>query len=594
MTMKKLLFSALLLAVSLTMSAVPAKREWRTFTQSDGKQVTLMLIGDENFHCFQTTDGIPVVEVNGNYYYANSKGDYMQPTSMLAHNLELRTAEETLAIASLGTGDDDITRMWKAAPNMQHLRHKTIGTPSGDFHGSKKGIIILVAFNDIDFTVENPQQSFSEMVNKEGYTNSYGAVGSVHDYFKAQSRGAFDLTFDVVGPYKAPQNAEYYGENNSYGSDKNVRQLITWAMRAADDDVNYKDYDWDGDGEVDQVFVLYAGYGEAQYAPSWTIWPHESQLGMQSFRLDGVTLNTYACGQELEGNSGNRMAGLGTICHEFTHCMGLPDFYDTNKNSGSSSTNYGTGTWDLMCGGSYNGNSWIPAAYTGYERNFCGWLDYCVLKEDDAYVVSDLKPIEEGGQVFVVYNPGSESEYYIFEHRNRNVGWDRGLAGQGLLIYHVNHDANRWRNNTVNTTGKGTPGMQVVPADNSFEEYSSTNIAQDLWPATVSLSVKNEFSETTTPASTLYRKNTDGTNNLHINLSKIKLTKSTRTVSFVYNDGTEDYTATGISAVNFNTNAQDNIYNINGMFVGNDINSLQRGLYIIKQADGTTKKVVVE
>lgn len=592
--MKKLLISALLLASSLTMSAIPAKREWKTFVQADGTQVTLMLIGDENFHCYQTKDGLPVVEVKGNYYYANSKGNYMVATDMLAHDAEMRSTEEALAVAELGTGNDDIERMWKAAPNMQHLRQKPIGTPTGDFHGSKKGIIILVSFNNLDFSVENPQQAFSDLANKEGYTNSYGAKGSVHDYFKDQSRGVFDLTFDVVGPYKAPQNAEYYGENNSYGSDKNVRQLITWAMREADNDVNYKDYDWDGDGEVDQVFVLYAGYGEAQYAPSWTIWPHESQLGMQSFRLDGVTLNTYACGQELDGNSGTRMAGLGTICHEFTHCLGLPDFYDTNRNSGASEGNYGMGSWDLMCSGSYNGNSWLPAAYTAYERNFCGWLDYRELKESDAYLISNMKPLEENGDAYIVYNPGNEKEYYIFEHRNKNVGWDKGLDGQGLLIYHINYSIDRWRNNTVNTTGKGNPCMQVVPADNSFNSYSTSDIAQDLWPATVSLSVKNEFSDDTTPAATLYNNNTDGTKLLHIKLSKIKLTRSNRTISFTYNDGTVDYDTVGIQTVNSNASGNVKIYSINGTFVGGYLENLNNGIYIVREADGTTKKVVVE
>jgi M6 family metalloprotease-like protein len=126
--------------------------------------------------------------------------------------------------------------------------------------------------------------------------------------------------------------------------------------------VNYADYDWDGDKEVDQVFIVYAGYGEAQGAPAETIWPHESVLGgtWDALTLDNVTLNTYACGQELAGkdsSDGTHLAGIGTICHEFSHCLGLPDFYDTDANTGANDTNYGTGTFDLMCGGSYNGNS---------------------------------------------------------------------------------------------------------------------------------------------------------------------------------------------------------------------------------------------
>jgi M6 family metalloprotease-like protein len=593
--MKKLILSTLMLAATLTMSAIPAKREWRTVSQSDGTKVTLMLVGDENFHCYQTTDGVPVIEENGNYYYANAIGNYLQKTDMLAHDAEMRSFQESQAIAQFGN-EEDINRMWKAAPNMQHLRHKTIGTPTGDFHGSKKGIIILVSFNDIDFTVENPLQTFTDLANKEGYTNSYGAVGSVHDYFKDMSRGAFDLTFDVVGPYKAPQNASYYGENGMYGSDKNVRQLIIWAMKEADKDVNYKDYDWDNDGEVDQVFVLYAGYAEAQGAPSWTIWPHESQLGMSSFRADGVTLNTYACGQELEGTSGGRLAGLGTICHEFTHCLGLPDFYDTNKNNGTSNGNYGMGDWDLMCSGNYNGNSWIPAAYTAYERNFCGWFDFDELKETDQCVVSNMQPLENGGNAFIVYNPANKNEYYIFENRSRKYGWDRGVAGQGLLIYHINYNATRWRNNTVNSTGYGNPCMQVVPADNSFGYY---DVGKDLWPSTQGITIINQFNENTTPSASLFNNNTDGTKKLHIDLNKIKVKSSTGVVSFIYNDGTEDFVPTGIKEINnAKNNASVGIYSLNGTRIMSTDNienaQLQRGIYIVKSADGTTKKVRID
>lgn len=162
-----------------------------------------------------------------------------------------------------------------------------------------------------------------------------------------------------------------------------------------------------------------------------------------------------------------------------------------------------------------------------------------------------------------------------------------------MLIYHVNYSSSRWRNNTVNTTGKGDPCMQVVPADNSFGSY---DVGKDLWPATVGLNVRNTFSETSTPASTLFNNNTDGTKKLHIKLSNIKVQSSTGIVSFVYNDGTEDYSATGIKSVNATSNAKAGVYSINGTFVADkeNLQGLQRGIYIIREADGTTKKVIVE
>lgn len=571
--MKKLILSATLLLASVTAFAVPAKSSWRTITQSDGTQLRVMLMGDENFHYYKTTDGVMLIEEGGSFYYANAMGQALVSTSRLAHEASERSMEEQSFVSGIGTESAQARRLAAQAPQVTMPRK--IGTANGVYEGSKKGIIILVSFSDLDFSIPNPRETIEAMVNQEGYTNNYGAIGSVHDYFYDQSYGRFDLTFDVVGPYKAPNTMSYYGKNSGNYTDVNVKTLIRWAMRAADADVNYADYDWDGDKIVDQVFIIYAGYGEAQGAPAETIWPHESELGgWNTLIADGMTLNTYACGQELEGYEGTELAGIGTICHEFSHCLGLPDFYDTGHNSGQEDGHYGMGYYSLMCSGSYNGNSWKPAAYTGYERNFCGWLDYQELT--DPCRVKDMKPITDGGVVFVSYNPAHKDEYYLFETRSKFSGWDKGQYGSGLLIYHVNYIASRWKNNTPNTKTAGNPCMQVVPADNSFTQNTTGNIAGDLWPGTSGFKAINEFSDTSTPACELFNKNTDGTNLLHIKLSKIKFTASTRTTSFTFNDGTEYWTdPSGIDDVMTERDAANGpIYNLRGQRVSNNAKGL--------------------
>lgn len=584
--MKKLLFSALMLAGVLTMSAIPAQKVWKTFRQSDGTQVKLMLVGDENFHCFKTTDGYAVMEENGNYYYANVRGDRMIRTDVLVHDVEQRSAAEISAIQNLG-GEADIHRLAKAAPNMQHLRK--IGTPTGDFHGSKKGIIILVSFADLDFKSEDPRATFDALANQENYRDN-GAYGSVHDYFLDQSNGVFDLTFDVVGPYKAPKNQSYYGENkNGHDQQSRVIELLKFGLEEADKEVNYSDYDWDGDGEVDQVFMLYAGMGEANGGASYTIWPHESHINAYpySYKLDGVKIDTYACGNELD--SRNRIAGIGTICHEFTHCLGLPDFYDTGTNS----DNYGMGMFDVMCSGSYNGDSWLPAAYTGYERNFCGWLDYVEL--NDPCKVSALKPIANNGECYIYYNPANSNEYYLFEHRNSDIGWDRGLYGKGLLIYHVNYIASRWKNNTVNAGSN--PLFYVQPADN---KKSIENPSGDLWPYT-SIAPRvtyNEFSATTEPCTEIYNAY-NGKNVLDIKLSNIKYTSKTKLVSFVFNDGTEEHPITSVeNIVDANTSDMVTVYSVDGVMMNRTsektLGNMPKGMYIVKSDNGETKKLLVK
>lgn len=580
--MKKLILSTLMLAATLTMSAIPAKREWRTVSQSDGTKVTLMLVGDENFHCYQTTDGVPVIEENGNYYYANAIGDYLQKTDMLAHDAEMRSFQESQAIAQFGN-EEDINRMWKAAPNMQHLRpHRAIGEANGVYEGSKKGIIILVSFNDLDFKDENAKDLYNNIANTPGYKYNSKSIGSVHDYFTDQSNGKFDLTFDVVGPYKAPKSVKYYGEN-SYGGDQHGRivELLKFACNSADAEVDFKDYDWDGDGNVDQVFMLYAGEGEATGGPSYTIWPHESYIGsgpLTAFYLDGVRINTYACSNELTYNT---LSGIGTFCHEFTHCLGLPDFYDITENSGNQNANYAMGPYDLMCSGSYNGDSWKPAAYTAYERNFCGWMDLTELT--DPIKVEGMKPITDGGEAYVMYNPGNRNEYYIMEHRNNISSWDRGLPGKGLLIYHVNYIPSRWKDNSVNVGD--TPCMAVVPADNIANSSTTRN---DLYPYKNIMGGENSnlFSDDSKPAATLYNANTDGTKLLHVKVSDITYTTSSKTISFVFNDG-------AISKINSigNDDNTTELYNLNGVKLGNniDINTLPKGLYIVKSKDKSQK-----
>lgn len=618
--MKKLLFSTILLIVALTVGAVPARRVWKTVKQSDGTQVRLMLVGDENFHCFKTTDGLPVIEEQGSYFYAKVVNDCLVKTDQLAHDVDQRSAQEVELAANLCTQEQLADAARKAPRVTQPRAPKRVGEATGDFTGSKKGLIILVQFKDNPFAIDNPLETYQNIANQEGYRNSEGAIGSVHDYFLKQSNGVFDLTFDVVGPYTTPNVLSYYGQNSGNNDNPTrVRELIRFAISAANDDVYYPDYDWDGDGEVDQVFIIYSGYAESSGAPSYTIWPHESQLFSYAMFFDGVSINTYACGEELAGDGSDaanpdyvpQLSGLGTICHEFSHCLGLPDFYDTASNTiGSSGGQYGMGFWDLMDSGCYNYEGWIPSNYSGYERNFCGWSEYRELT--DPCKVTGLKSVDAGGETYIIYNPGNKNEYYLLENRQK-TGWDRGLEGAGLLIYHVNYIADRWRWNTVNTTGYGKPCFNPVPADNELSTYIfdedgyaiAYGDAGDAWPTTVTIDGRrvnnNTLSDTSTPACTLYTPNTDGSYLLH---AKIKATKRGGVIDFVYNDGTEPWgEATGIQEIH-GTDAdnivgkQATIFTVDGVQVMRTdsytgAEALMPGLYVVRTADGQSKKVLI-
>ena len=105
--------------------------------------------------------------------------------------------------------------------------------------------------------------------------------------------------------------------------------MVVEACKAIDGQVDFRDYDLYGNGEVDSVYFIYAGKGEADGGDAGTIWPHSWNLSDQgrSLNLDGVDIQGYACSPELDGSG--KLNGMGTPCHEFAHVLGLPDLYCT-------------------------------------------------------------------------------------------------------------------------------------------------------------------------------------------------------------------------------------------------------------------------
>ena len=406
------------------------------------------------------------------------------------------------------------------------------------YTGQKKGLVILMEFTGKSFKEGNNQAKYNDILNKENYTTG-SFKGSVADYFKAQSRdkngvSQFELTFDVLGPYTAKKESSYYGKNDNNGDDQHADELIVEAVKAADASVDFHDYDWDDDGEVDQVFVVYAGKGEADGGASNTIWPHMYYLSETNMdlTLDGVRINTYACSSELNGSG--ILDGVGTFCHEFSHCLGYPDFYDTSYSGW-----YGMGSWDLMCSGSYNGNGYCPPNYNAYEKWMAGWLDPIEL-DKEGVTVENLKPTSDGGDSYIIYNDGNRNEYYTVENRQQ-TGWDASLSGRGLMIIHVDFDKQIWEENHPNTKVTSSTASQynmktndhqrfaLICADNRASDYS---VSTDLYP----YGANNKLTNTSTPKASLYNNNTDGSKLLNKPITEITQ-NSDKTMSFKFNGG---------------------------------------------------------
>ena len=389
------------------------------------------------------------------------------------------------------------------------------------FQGKKKCLVILANFADTKFKPEHTLDLYKQIINGENYSDeTLGFKGSVRDYFKAQSGGQFEIDFDVVGPVDLPKGYAGYGKNDASGRDQAalVYPMVEDAVNLAKDQVtDWKQYDWDGDGLVEEVFVLYAGHGQATYPQDPDlVWPHKSAIDPMTV-ADGVKVSVYACSCELGATEA--IDGIGAFCHEFSHCMGLKDHYDINGRG------YGTGFWDIMCFGCYNGNTFLPAEYNSYEKMFCGWKEPIVLNAEPQKI-EGMKALAAGGDTYIFYNDGNENEYYMLENRQK-TGWDAALPGEGLIVLHVDYSKGAWEDNQVNYNA-ARQRMTVIPADNTLGSTDEDK-AGDAWP----YQGNNSLTNYSRPACTVYNANTDGTG--YMNKYLLNITQNADgTISFEY------------------------------------------------------------
>lgn len=544
---KRFLTLAAMFMLAASAFAVPAKRVKHQVQQPDGSVLTVMLRGDENFHYTSTEDGQPLVQrADGAYCYAtlDSNGK-LTASAQVAHDVESRGAAElsflnyytaeSQKVRSLGmerAKQRNARRMARLAKrgvvdaSGKPVRRVMAGATGGEgigVTGKRKGLVILVNFKDKKMQSKHTQAEWNDYFNKVGY-NKYGNNGSVHDYFYAQSYGKLDLEFDVIGPVTVSKNMASYGANDAQGNDIDPAGMIKEAceLAYAKEKMDMSQYDWDGDGAVDQVYVIYAGYGEAAGGDANTIWPHEWDIqgGGYSLVLGGQRIRTYACSSELNGGSGTYISGIGTACHEFSHCMGIPDFYDT-----AGGGCFGMDAWDLMDYGSYGGDGYEPTGYNTYEKWVSGWIEPTILTKP--CYIKNMKPLSDAPEACVVFNEANKNEYYIFENRQQK-GTDVALPNHGMLVIHVDYDQKVWFDNEVNNTSNHQR-FTVVPADNKL---TSETVAGDTYPGTTK---STELTDTSKPAATLFNANSDGRKFLGMPVTEI--TEKDGLISFTFMGG---------------------------------------------------------
>src|SRR5574344_22558 len=556
MKMKRLLLSlALILSIQM-MSAFPVTQQWLTVKQSDGTTLRVTLCGDENFHYYKTADDVPLVRTaDGDYCYAAVMGFGISSTGVIAHEVWERTEREkasatrmdqVLALQKnvLRQKTDAAAKKTPLETKARRLARKRMASDGM----AKRGRVIMVSFSDLDFS--SRKSECNDILNKEGYTNvAYDCPGSVHDYFYEQSSGKFNVSFDVV-QVKLPKSKYYYGENFEDGGDKNAGEMVYTACNAIKDSVDFSDYDWDGDGNVDQVVILYAGCPENVTGnDSRLLWPHEYYLSAfdgysEGLTLDGEKINRYACSAErldLESSSSVTLAGLGVFCHEFSHCLGLMDLYTY------------TGLdiirgWDLMSEGGHNNNCWTPPNYSSYEKTFCGWETPVVLSSDTA--ITDMASATEKGATYKIVNQCSSEkvdEYYTLENRQQ-TGWDKYLPGHGLLIYHVDYDSMMWARDIINYYADH-PCLMIVPANHLYSEAKDV-MANFAYPYVVDGEIVNDsLTDESLPAADVFNYNLHDTNKLNQPVTSIR--ENEGKISFRFGTESFDYEVCSVSGLRY-------------------------------------------
>lgn len=324
------------------------------------------------------------------------------------------------------------------------------------YQGEKRQLVFLVDFNDRKFQDDNPYAFWDKVFNQDHFQEP-PFIGSVHDYFYDQSYGKFSLSFDL----------HYVSLDKSYtlyggSSDSNVGLLLIQILNAVKGEAgDWSVYDWDNDGRVDQVIIIYAGKGQNAGGGSSSIWPHQwslSEQGRDPYVIDNkycrVLIDTYCCVQELDSKGG--YGAFGTVCHEYSHCFGLPDLY-----YGSSSKV--VDRWDIMDHGNYNEGGFRPCGYSAHERMLMGWLTPQELTT--AATVKGMKALDDDPQAYLIRNDGYANEYYVLENRQQ-TGWDAALPGSGLVIFHIDYDEAVWREGDPNSDDYQR--YSIVPANNLF------------------------------------------------------------------------------------------------------------------------------
>lgn len=585
--MKKILLILLMvLTVQLTWANKVNSRPFKT-QQKDGTTLLVKGYGDEHFHYYTTTDGVLLYHEGVDYFIAKVEVDgSLSSTGILAHEKELRTEEEQVAIAMQDKDSFYKQNVQKRVRRREPIKENKTYFPHT---GKPKALVILAEFQDTTFFDRDAKDVFDQYLNAKGRPDNTvgnttkGTVannyGSVKKYFTDVSYGQFRPSFDVYGPFKLSNKLKYYGA----GDDDYMSRLIPEVCKLADEEIDFSQYDSNNDGNVDVLCVICAGYSQSVGDNSSDcIWPKSGTVSGGTY--DGKQVLRYMVSVERNATPENPyyINGVGVFCHEFSHCLGLPDFYPTTTVA-QEAYNPAMEYWDLMDGGEYGitgNNGYFPTEYTAWEREAMGWITIDTLKSAQKVTLKALNQFD-GTLPYDAYrimndNDPTGKEYIIIENVQK-TDWNYLLPASGLMITHVDYNEKAFsleENRPNNEIGHSrytlfaADGKVTSSYDKSYsqEEYEKS-MEGDLYPGPDNITSISSF--------VMY--------NGIMNKPFYNIKEENGIITFDFLE------ATGIKGVKEQAIEDNKIYALDGTYMGTDHSILKKGIYIINN-----KKIVIK
>lgn len=418
-------------------------------------------------------------------YDANILAEYVVKVQWESFECEVivTVAERPAAVTKISYSDTKILADVK--------NEKGFGTMPAT--GNAKALVIPVAFTDY-----KAPSGMKERLNEAFFgTSEQAGWESLYSYYYKTSYGKLTISGTVTDVYETKQKASYY--ENIYLNDETAMpeyEIIKGALEAFNDKIDYSEYDGDGDGYIDAIYIVYTAPVDYDNGDFW--WAYTSEYYSETEeKYDGVEADFYtflgydffddqlACGKTVKSNTE-------TIIHESGHILGITDYYDYDDKKGPHG---GIGGGDMMDANVGDNNP--------FTKILLGWADASLVRDSAEITLSSFGSTGECIILAKDWNGSAFCEYYVIDYYTPDGlnALEKGYSGlfsvEGIRIYHVDatlasgaDEAGIWdmyKNNNSDTDDKLLALVQASGKNNiaTSGSYSSDS---DLYAAGATVS----------------------------------------------------------------------------------------------------------